>query len=325
MSILALGLAGLAALGGAAASEPQLQASAAMSWAYPVNPPATPSAPAAPDAAEVLHIQGSSVTFTARQVRNIFAAPDWTPQEHPPMPAVVATGRRPDVMACGYCHLPTGTGRPENAPLAGLPRDYIIAQMDDIHGGVRSSAVSGRVPTDLMRRVATVATSEEVAAAASYFSALPFRSFVTVVEAASIPKVKVAAWTYARSGEPGTEPLGQRIIEVPDSFEQFEMRDPHTRYTAFVPVGSILRGARLVRQWGDGSLACAGCHGAGYRGTSDVPGLAGRSPTFLVRQLYDFQTGARGGEHAALMTQVVEDMRGDDMIAVAAYLASLKP
>jgi cytochrome c553 len=325
MSILAPGLAGLAALGGAAAGEPQLQASAAMSWAYPINPPATASAPAASDAAEVLHIEGSSVTFTARQVRNIFAAPDWTPQEHPPMHAVVATGRRPEVMACGYCHLPTGNGRPENAPLAGLPRGYIIAQMQDMHEGLRNSAVSGRVPTDLMHRVAKAATDEEVAAAASYFSALRFRSFVKVVEAGSIPKAKVAAWTYARSGEPGTEPLGSRIIEVPDNFEQFEMRDPHTHYTAFVPPGSIRRGARLVRQWGGGALACAACHGADYRGTDDVPGLAGRSPTFLVRQLYDFHTGARGGEHAAPMAQVVADMTGDDMIAAAAYLASLKP
>ncbi len=81
----------------------------------------------------------------------------------------------------------------------------------------------------------------------------------------------------------------------------------------------------MVRQWGGGALACAACHGADYRGTDDVPGLAGRSPTFLVRQLYDFQTGARGGEHAALMAQVVKSMRSDDMIAAAAYLASLKP
>lgn len=295
-----------------------------MSWAYPINPPVPAGSPPA-DPDEVLHVKGSTIAFSGRQVRNIFAAPDWTPQEHPPMPAVVATGRRPDVMACGYCHLPTGTGRPENAPLAGLPHGYIIAQMQDMHEGFRNSAVSGRVPTDLMHRVAKAATDEEVAAAADYFSALPFRSFVKVVEARSIPKAKVAAWTYARSGEPGTELLGSRIIEVPDSFEQFEMRDPQTRYTAFVPPGSIRRGAGLVRQWGGGALACAACHGADYRGTDDVPGLAGRSPTFLVRQLYDFQTGARGGDRAAPMSQVVSDMTSDDMIGIAAYLASLKP
>ena len=322
---MALGLAGLAALGAAAASQSQPRPGVAMNWAYPVNQPVTSGAPAAVDAAEILHVEGSAIAFSARQVRNIFAAPDWRPQEHPVMPDVVATGRRPDVMACGYCHLPTGNGRPENAPLAGLPRDYIIAQMRDFQGGVRNSAVGGRVPTDLMHRVAKAATEEEVAAAASYFSAVPFRSFVTVVETRTIPKVKVEAWTYARSGEPGTEALGERIVEMPDSFDQFERRDPHTHYQAFVPPGSIRRGARLVRQWGGGALACAACHGAAYQGTEDVPGLAGRSPSFIARQLYDFQTGARGGEHAAPMAQVVTGMTGGEMIAVAAYLASLKP
>lgn len=296
-------------------------------WAYPVNPPASGNPPSAAATSERLHIEGAAVSFSQAQVRNIFAAPDWRPDEHPPMPPVVVTGRRPDVMACGYCHLPTGTGRPENAPLAGLPRAYIIDQMRDMHDGARNSAVIGRVPTDLMRRVAKAASDDEVEAAATYFSALPFRSFVTVVEAVSIPKVKIAAWTYARSDEPGLEKLGNRIIEMPDSFEQFEMRDPHTRYRAFVPVGSIRRGGRLVKQWGGsgGQLACAACHGSDYRGTDDIPGLVGRSPTFIVRQLNDFRTGARGGSHAELMAQVVTGMTNDEMIAVAAYLASLKP
>jgi hypothetical protein len=52
---------------------------------------------------------------------------DWFPQSHEPLPAVVAEPRGPGQAACGYCHLPDGTGRPENAKLAGLPQAYIIS------------------------------------------------------------------------------------------------------------------------------------------------------------------------------------------------------
>ncbi len=42
----------------------------------------------------------------------------------------------------------------------------------------------------------------------------------------------------------------------------------------------------------------------------------------IARQLYDFQTGSRGGPQAAIMAQIVKDMSNKDMVALAAYLAS---
>jgi cytochrome c553 len=56
-----------------------------------------------------------------------------------------------------------------------------------------------------------------------------------------------------------------------------------------------------------------------------VPGIAGRSPSYLVRQIYDFQQHARAGSAGALMGPVVEKLSHDDMISLAAYVASLKP
>jgi cytochrome c553 len=44
-----------------------------------------------------------------------------------------------------------------------------------------------------------------------------------------------------------------------------------------------------------------------------------------VRQLYDFQQRARAGDAGALMAPVVEKLSHDDMIALAAYVSSLKP
>jgi cytochrome c553 len=54
-----------------------------------------------------------------------------------------------------------------------------------------------------------------------------------------------------------------------------------------------------------------------------VPGLAGRSPSYLVRQLYDMQHGTRSGAWTSLMMPVVTKLTTDDMLAIAAYLASV--
>jgi len=56
-----------------------------------------------------------------------------------------------------------------------------------------------------------------------------------------------------------------------------------------------------------------------------VPTIAGRSPTYMFRQLYDFKSGARKGANSAIMKAVVEKLGMDDMIALVAYSASLKP
>ena len=75
------------------------------------------------------HLEGSTAAFTATQINDPFAPPDWYPNEHPPMPETVAHGRKPDLRACGQCHLPHGLGHPESSGIAGLPADYIVEQM----------------------------------------------------------------------------------------------------------------------------------------------------------------------------------------------------
>ena len=73
------------------------------------------------------------------------------------------------------------------------------------------------------------------------------------------------------------------------------------------------------------TLPCGICHGPTQRGLGDVPGLAGRHPNYIVRQLWNMQNGDRVGNSAALMKQVVEKLTVDDMLALAAYSASLAP
>jgi cytochrome c553 len=294
-------------------------------WAYPTNPAPSPG-PAASVSQGPFHIETSKLSFTRPQLTNLFAAPDWRPEDHPAMPEVVAHGRQPEVRACGYCHLPTGNGRPENARLAGLPVEYFIAQMKAFRDGNRKSFVAGRAPTINMSATAKAIQDDEIAAAAKYFSGLPPQSFVRVVESSLIPKSKIAGWLFKFEREGGQEPLGQRIIEGPEDFEQFELRDPGTRYIAYVPEGSVALGKRLAEKWGDSNeLECSSCHGPGYKGKEDVPNIAGRSPTSTVRQLYDMKAGARRGGKSSEMDKVVKYMTNSDMLALAAYLGSLTP
>jgi cytochrome c553 len=129
---------------------------------------------------------------------------------------------------------------------------------------------------------------------------------------------------YLRLEGNETEPIGMRIIETPEFTERTEvLRDPRASFIAFAPVGSVKKGETLVTTGGNGrTMACGSCHGADLQGLGPVPGLAGRSPSYIARQMYDIKAGARNGEWAALMKPVVEKLTDEDYVNIAAYLAS---
>jgi cytochrome c553 len=294
-------------------------------WAYPLNPPAQPGAqPAAPDTAEH-RLPASSKVFTRKQVTDLFNPPDWYPEDHPSMPEIVAHGRRPDVRACGYCHLPNGQGRTENASLAGLSAGYIVQQMADYRNGLRKSSEPKMGPPSLMLTLGKAANEEESKSAAEYFSKLKYKPWVRVVETKMVPKTQVEGWILVPEGG-GEEPIGMRIIETPESHERFELRDSMSGFVAYVPTGSLKKGEELVTKGGSGkTLRCSICHGEGLKGLGNVPFLAGRSPSYLVRQMYDFKSGNRQGVWSPLMKEAVSKLTTEDMVAIAAYAASLKP
>jgi cytochrome c553 len=293
------------------------------SWAYPMNPPGYK---APPDDGTVRRVPGSSVEMKLPEVRNLFSAPVWHPGDHPPLPAVVAQGRKPKVHACGYCHRADGPGGPENASLAGLPKEYIVQQMRDFKSGARNTAVPKRAPVALKLSAAKEATEAELEEAAAFFSALKPRAIIKVVEAGTVPRTEVAAWYLVVAAGGGTEPIGQRIIEVADSPDHFISRDSRATFIAYVPPGSVERG-RLLATTGDGgkTMPCASCHGSDLKGAGAVPGIAGRSPTYAFRQLYDFKQGTRTGAESVVMKLTMEKLTIEDKIALAAYSASLAP
>ena len=156
------------------------------------------------------------------------------------------------------------------------------------------------------------------------------RDRIRVVETATVPQTYVAGWFLAAKPGSAREPTGARILEVPEDLEQFESRDSRAGFLAYVPLGSLRRGRALAERGGASAdeqrtVPCATCHGPGLQGLGPVPGIAGRSPSYVVRQLWDFRHGARAGPASALMRPVVERLTLDEMIALAAYLASLPP
>jgi cytochrome c553 len=293
------------------------------SWAYPMNPPGfKPS----PDDGTLRRVPGSTATYTLSQARNLFATPDWHPQDHVAMPEVVSQGRKPGVQACGVCHRAAGTGGPENSSLAGLPADYIVQQMRDYKSGARTTSVPNRIPAKLMMSLSQQVTDADVDEAAKYFASLQFKPIIKVRESATVPKTQVSAWYLVATATGETEPIGERIIELAENLEQFVSRDSRVTFVAYVPVGSIEKGRNLATTGGGGkTIACASCHGPDLKGQASVPGIAGRPPTYAFRQLYEFKHGTRAGKESALMRPSVEKLTNEDMIALVAYAASLPP
>ena len=296
-------------------------------WAYgfPAAPGAEPAAPAAAPAPDVTprRVPGSTGSFTLAQIRDGFGPADWFPGDHPSMPEIVAHGKRPEVRACSLCHYPNGKGRPENAGVSGLPVAYFVQTMADFKSEARKSADTRKSNTNLMISYAKNMTDEEVKAAAEYFGAMKWTPWIKVVEATTVPKTRIAGGMFLKLEGNVTEPIGDRIIEVPDDAERTEsLRDPRSGFTAYVPVGSIKKGEALVTTGGGKTTRCSVCHGADLKGLGPVPGIAGRSPSYTVRQLFDTQRGMRKGVWADLMKPVVANLSNDDMLAIAAYTAS---
>jgi len=288
-----------------------------LDWAYPVTPKPEPL-----DNLKLKQVPDSTRAYTQAQIDDPFEPPDWFPDEHPAMPRIVARGDKPGVRACAQCHLPSGDGHPESSSLAGLPVPYILRQMEAFKNGGRVG-----VRATVMIAIAKAITDADAREAAEYFSGLKPGVWTKVTETDSVPKSYVGAggMRFAEAGGE-MEPIGNRIIVLPEDEARAKMRDPHSGFIDYVPTGSIAKGEALAATGGEGrTIPCAICHGPTLQGLGEVPAITGRPPTYIVRQLNDMQTGARSGISTALMKAVVAKLTAEDMIALAAYLGSRDP
>src|SRR5260221_7011612 len=199
--------------------------------------------------------------------------------------------------------------------------------MNDSRDGLRKSAESRKANTNLMIQYGKTMTADEIKEAAQYFGAMPWTPWVRVVETSTVPKMvsRGGIWIPVEGG--AKEPIGTRIVETPENPEHTEiLRNPRSGFIAYAPVGSIKRGEALARTGGGGKTeACATCHGPDLKGMGPVPGIAGRSPSYLVRQMYDMQAGAPHGEWAGVMKPGVAKPRDCDLSNTGAYGSCLLP
>jgi cytochrome c553 len=227
---------------------------------------------------------------------SLFLVPSWAfPSQSPSVPAIVDQGRPPLVAPCGNCHSTSGLGRPGTSTLAGLPAEYLAHQIADFQRRFRNST------DEKIRAMAAIAAAldeREIAAASEFYASLTPKRWLRVVE------------TSEKSA-------GGSIREVPGGT---------AGYVAFVPAGALTRGERLVTAGASGrTVRCANCHGADLRGTPSTPGIAGRSPSYLARQLNDMRSGSRHGSGSDRMMATIARLTEDDVDSMAAYLASLTP
>ena len=285
-------------------------------WAFPVRDKVQP---VLDERKGPVHVPGSNKTYTQDEIDNIGNPPDWFPEEHVSMPRVVAHGAPGGVLGCASCHLASGLGHPESANLAGVLAAYIIRQLGDFKTGNRM----GEAMNDMAKNL----TDEDAKQAAEWFAALKPKVWQSVVETDRVSKTFINEHLM-RMPLPGggDEPIGQRIIVLPQDAARAESRDPHSGFVAYVPKGSLAKGKEFVDTGGGGkTIQCVICHGPTLNGLAEVPPIAGHDPMYLFRQLYYFKDGSRHGSMGALMKGVVAKISEDDMIAVAAYVASLTP
>src|SRR5262249_34041799 len=257
-------------------------------WAYPVAPPSSER----PDNTVPRQMPGSTKTYTQAQIDDGFNPPDWYPDEHPPFPRVVANGSPPSVRACIQCHLPSGSGHPDSSSVAGLPVPYILRQWAAFKNGARKG-----IRATNMIAFAQAISDQDVQVSAEYFAALKPAKWIRVVEIDGVPVSRVGPGTMRFAvAEGGMEPIGNRIIELPEDPLRARSRDAHSGFVAHVPVGSLAKGEALVKTGESGkTIPCAICHGAALKGLGEVPGIVGRSPMYVFRQLNDMQNGNRTG------------------------------
>jgi cytochrome c553 len=285
-------------------------------WAFPIRDKVQP---VIDERTGPQHVPGSSKSYTQDQIDDFINPPDWFPDEHAPMPKVVAHGAEGGVLGCISCHLASGLGHPESANLAGESAAYIVRQLSDFKAGLRM----GEAMNDMSKNL----SDEDARQASEWFAALKPKVWQSVVETDRVPKTFINQHLM-RMPLPGAgdEPIGDRIIELPQDISRAESRDPHSGFIAYVPKGSLAKGKEFVATGGGGkTIQCAICHGPSLNGLGEVPAIAGHSPMYLFRQLYYFKDGSRHGSMGALMKGVVAHMSQDDMLAIASYVGSLTP
>lgn len=130
-----------------------------------------------------------------------------------------------------------------------------------------------------------------------------------------------------------TNPIMQPIVKALSVKEAQDVaayyaaqQAPHTAPN--VDAGVLEEGKKLVElgDWDKTVPACIKCHGPGARGVGkNFPALAAQHASYIEAQLNAWKQGTRKNDPDQLMKGIAERLSMDQIKAVAAYLASMKP
>lgn len=298
-----------------------LDPTADLAWAYPHGETTTFGKPLA---AGNYRVPGSPLVLTGAQIDGATGPIDWHPDAHPPAPRPVAGPGEHGATPCAECHLLNGAGFPAAANLAGLPADYIIEQVEAFRNGQRNSARKDQPNTAEMIRTAKAVAPAALREAAGYYARLPDPRRLRVIEGAAAPRTvpdKFGWLDPARGG--GTEPLGDRIVELSEDLPRMMIGDDAVMLVDHVPRGAIARGRHVIETGGGAAMPCGTCHGGHLAGMGAAPPITGRPAAYVARTLWDLRIGARANAGAAPMRVVARGLSPAQVRDVAAYLASL--
>ncbi|MDA1322715.1 MAG: c-type cytochrome, partial [Proteobacteria bacterium] len=276
-------------------------------------------------------VTGSDKQFTRLDFRSHTSYPEWFPGDYPQPPPSVNMVGSPSLgntaRACALCHLANGKGRPENAPPGGQPAAYTIQQLQDMRNDLRNTSDPKKSNPHTMVRLAKGMTEQEMKDIAEFYEAIPWTPWIRVIETDMVPEMELEEGNmFITEGVDRVVPLGGIIVETPENeLESNYLRSPRSGWNAYVPVGSLAKGRELVTTGGGKTVACNVCHGADLMGIGIMPGIAGRSPSYMMRQMWDMKQGTRKGPNAALMMPIINSLTVEDMTNIVAYLASVMP
>ena len=133
-----------------------------------------------------------------------------------------------------------------------MPPEYIIRQMTYFKSGARSEETR-------MGPIARASSDEDVREAAAYFAAITPAPFVKVIEAATPPKTYVSADARHRRIHPdgGTEPIGRRIVQIPEDPMRTAIRMPYARSRSSLRTAIAARNSTAARSARRASSSCS--------------------------------------------------------------------
>ena len=164
-------------------------------------------------------------------------------------------------------------------------------------------------------------TPEEMHAAAEYFASLPYKPWIKVVEADTVPRPVIhGVSAYGAAADGSREVIGDRIVELPEDEARTDLRDDASGFVAYVPPGAVGKGRALAETAEGERQPCGACHGARLEGNpaAGAPRLSGLGWTYASQQIERFSKGERGtangpmrGVAQALDATAMEQLKRD--------------